>query len=74
MRCVTSDKWFMLEACLRHDVGCRPICPARLGRPGRANRVMSEACFQHDERLNRSHAHAFRRPPCGLIPPRSDDG
>ena len=69
MRCLTSDKWFMLEACLRHDAACRPICPALPGRQGQAIRIMPEACIQHDERLNHSYGYAFRRPPCGLIPP-----
>jgi hypothetical protein len=59
MRCLTSDKWFMLEACLRHDAACRPICPARSGRQGRAIRVMPAACIQHDERLNVATAMLF---------------
>ena len=53
MRCVTSDKWL--------DVVCRTICPALSGRPGRAIYIV--------ERLNHSYGYAFRRPPCGLIPP-----
>ncbi len=61
MRCLTSDKWF--------DAACRPICPALAGHPGRAIHVMPAACIQHDERLNHSYGYAFRRPPCGLIPP-----